>query len=59
MQINSSADACIWESGSKDSEERMVISAGVKGIAYFEASVVSADIDIHSSQAAVIDNGDV
>ena len=52
-----SADACIWESGSKDSEERMVISAGVKGIAYFEASVVSADIDIHSSQAAVIDNG--
>ena len=52
-----SADACIWESGSKDSEERMVISAGVKGIAYFEASVVSADIDIQFSQAAVIDNG--
>lgn len=50
------ADVCIWESGSKDSEERMVISAGVKGIAYFEASVESADIDIHSSQAAVIDN---
>lgn len=50
------SDACIWESGSKDSEERMIISAGVKGIAYFEASVVSADIDIHSSQAAVIDN---
>lgn len=50
------ADACIWESGNKDSEERMIISAGVKGIAYFEARVVSADIDIHSSQAAVIDN---
>lgn len=50
------ADACIWESGNKDSEERMVISAGIKGIAYFEASVESADIDIHSSQAAVIDN---
>lgn len=50
------ADVCIWESGSKDSEERMVISAGVKGIAYFEASVESADIDIHSSQAAVVDN---
>lgn len=50
------ADVCIWESGSKDSEERMVISAGIKGIAYFEASVESADIDIHSSLAAVIDN---
>lgn len=50
------ADVCIWESGSKDSEERMVISAGIKGIAYFEASVESADIDIHSSQAAVADN---
>lgn len=50
------ADVCIWEAGSKDSEERMVISAGVKGIAYFEATVESADIDIHSSQAAVVDN---
>lgn len=50
------ADVCIWESGSKDSEERMVISAGIKGIAYFEASVESAEIDIHSSIAAVADN---
>lgn len=50
------ADACIWESGGKDSEDRMKISAGIKGIAYFDAKVKTADIDIHSSQAAIIDN---
>lgn len=50
------ADTCIWESGGKDSKERMNISAGIKGIAYFDAKVKTADIDIHSSQAAIIDN---
>lgn len=50
------ADACIWESGSKDNQERFVIDAGIKGIAYFEATVESADIDMHSSLAAVADN---
>ncbi len=50
------ADVCIWESGSKDSEDRIVLSAGIKGIAYFDAKVKTADIDIHSSQAAIIDN---
>lgn len=50
------ADACIWESGNKDNQERFVIDAGIKGIAYFEASVESADIDMHSSLAAVADN---
>lgn len=50
------ADACIWESGSKDVEERFSIQAGIKGIAYFDAWVESADIDIHSSQGAIVDN---
>lgn len=50
------ADVCIWEAGSKDSEERLGISAGVKGIAYYEARVNSADIDMHSSLAAIADN---
>ncbi|BAK94687.1 M20/M25/M40 family metallo-hydrolase [Tetragenococcus halophilus] len=50
------ADVCIWESSSKDSEERLKISAGVKGIAYYEARVKSADIDMHSSLAAIADN---
>lgn len=50
------ADVCIWESGSKDSQDRLILSAGVKGIAYFDVKVKTADIDIHSSQAAIIDN---
>lgn len=50
------ADVCIWESGSKDSKERLGISAGIKGIAYYEARVTSADIDMHSSLAAIADN---
>lgn len=50
------ADACIWESGSKDSEERFSIDAGIKGIAYFDAWIESADVDIHSSIGAVVDN---
>lgn len=50
------ADVCIWEAGSKDSDERLGISAGIKGIAYYEARVTSADIDMHSSLAAIADN---
>ncbi|WP_100486978.1 M20/M25/M40 family metallo-hydrolase [Sporolactobacillus pectinivorans] len=50
------ADACIWEFGSKDAEERVNLYAGIKGSAYFELSVKSAAIDIHSSLAACIDN---
>lgn len=50
------ADACIWESGSKDVEERFNIQAGIKGIAYFDAWVESANVDIHSSQGAIVDN---
>ena len=50
------ADVCIWESGSKDEAGRLAIQAGIKGIAYFEASVDGADTDMHSSIAAVADN---
>lgn len=50
------ADVCIWESGSKDSKERLGLAAGIKGIAYYELTVESADIDMHSSLAAVADN---
>lgn len=51
-----SADACIWEFGSKDDEERVQLYGGIKGSAYFELSTKSAEIDIHSSEAACIDN---
>lgn len=50
------ADACIWEAGSKDKYENYVVSAGMKGIAYFDLEVETAKIDIHSSMAAIIDN---
>lgn len=50
------ADACIWEAGSKDKYENYVVSAGMKGIAYFDLEVTTAAIDIHSSIAAIADN---
>lgn len=51
-----SSDGCIWEFGGKDEEENFVIQTGVKGMAYFDLKVESADVDIHSSLGAVIDN---
>lgn len=50
------ADACIWEFGGKDKDENFVIDAGIKGMAYFDIYVESADIDIHSSMGAVVNN---
>lgn len=50
------ADACIWEFGGKDNEERFVIDAGIKGMAYLELTADSAGIDIHSSMGAIVDN---
>lgn len=50
------ADACIWESGGKDKDERFVIDAGLKGMAYFDLYVKTADVDIHSSVGAIADN---
>lgn len=50
------SDACIWEFGGKDKDENFVIEAGIKGMAYFDIWVDSADVDIHSSQGAIVDN---
>lgn len=50
------ADACIWESGKKDEGERFYIYAGMKGNAYFDIWVESADVDIHSSRGAIVNN---
>ncbi|MFT8872077.1 MAG: M20/M25/M40 family metallo-hydrolase [Sporolactobacillus sp.] len=50
------ADACIWEFGNLDECERVQLFAGIKGSAYFELSVKTSAIDIHSSLAACIDN---
>ncbi|WKB37019.1 M20/M25/M40 family metallo-hydrolase [Terrilactibacillus sp. S3-3] len=50
------ADACIWEFGSMDEKERVVMDAGIKGMAYFELICFGADIDVHSSLGAYVDN---
>ena len=50
------ADACIWEFGGKDEQERISMVAGIKGMAYLELSCIGADIDMHSSVGAYVDN---
>ncbi|WP_456279217.1 M20/M25/M40 family metallo-hydrolase [Bacillus sp. AK128] len=50
------ADACIWEFGGKDEEERVNMVAGIKGMAYMELTCIGADIDMHSSVGAYVDN---
>ena len=50
------ADVCFWEGGGKNAEEDIVLSGGIKGIAYFDIWVDSADTDIHSSKGAVVNN---
>lgn len=50
------ADACIWEFGNKDEKERVSMVAGIKGMAYMELVCESAEIDLHSSMGAYVDN---
>jgi acetylornithine deacetylase/succinyl-diaminopimelate desuccinylase-like protein len=50
------ADACIWEHADKDEKNRVNLMAGVKGMAYFELSCTSADLDLHSKLGPIVDN---
>lgn len=50
------ADVAFWEGGNKNADDDIVLSGGVKGIAYFDIWVDSADTDIHSSKGAVVNN---
>jgi acetylornithine deacetylase/succinyl-diaminopimelate desuccinylase-like protein len=50
------ADACIWEFGMKDEEDRVSMVAGIKGMAYMELTCTGAEIDMHSSVGAYVDN---
>jgi acetylornithine deacetylase/succinyl-diaminopimelate desuccinylase-like protein len=50
------ADACIWEFGGKDEQDRISMVAGIKGMAYLELTCLGADIDMHSSVGAYVDN---
>ncbi len=50
------ADVCFWEGGGKNSDEDIVLTGGLKGIAYYDIWVDSADTDIHSSRGAIVNN---
>lgn len=42
------ADACLWEFGGVDHEDRPVLYAGLRGIQYVELRVKTANLDAHS-----------
>lgn len=48
------ADACIWEFGDVDHNDRPVQSLGLRGICYVELSVQTASQDVHSGTGGSI-----
>jgi acetylornithine deacetylase/succinyl-diaminopimelate desuccinylase-like protein len=50
------ADGCVWEFGYKNADGRQQISLGVKGMVYVELTCKGANTDLHSANAAVIEN---
>ncbi|MDQ7849860.1 MAG: M20/M25/M40 family metallo-hydrolase [Armatimonadota bacterium] len=48
-------DACIWEFGERDMQERLNLVAGVKGICYLDLSLVTAARDLHSQYGAIVE----
>jgi acetylornithine deacetylase/succinyl-diaminopimelate desuccinylase-like protein len=51
-----SADATIWEFGYVDEHERPIISLGMKGLLCVELHAKCANVDLHSSLAALVEN---
>ncbi|QNB47618.1 M20/M25/M40 family metallo-hydrolase [Thermanaerosceptrum fracticalcis] len=50
------ADACIWESGFKDDQDRPIIRLGNKGLCYVELWTDTAKVDLHDMYAPLIEN---
>ncbi|MDH4616889.1 M20/M25/M40 family metallo-hydrolase [Brevibacillus sp. AY1] len=50
------ADGCIWEFGYKNADGRPQVSLGVKGMCYVELTCRGANTDLHSANAAIIEN---
>ncbi|MBD8070804.1 M20/M25/M40 family metallo-hydrolase [Bacillus sp. PS06] len=50
------ADGCIWEFGYRNADGRQQVSLGVKGMTYVELVCRGANADMHSANAAVIEN---
>jgi acetylornithine deacetylase/succinyl-diaminopimelate desuccinylase-like protein len=51
-----SCDATIWEFGYVDEHDRPIISLGMKGLLCVELHAVSANADLHSSLAVLVEN---
>lgn len=49
------ADACIWEAGGRDEQERLRIACGAKGICYVQLEATTAAMDLHSQYGAVME----
>jgi acetylornithine deacetylase/succinyl-diaminopimelate desuccinylase-like protein len=49
-------DGFIWENGYKSTDGRPQIRLGVKGMLYVELRLKGANIDLHSSNGAIIEN---
>lgn len=50
------ADGCLWESGYRDEAGRPVLAMGLKGIAFVELRIRSANSDLHSAFGPIIPN---
>ncbi|GAK14175.1 M20/M25/M40 family metallo-hydrolase [Geomicrobium sp. JCM 19039] len=50
------SDGCIWEFGYKNPNGQLQVSLGVKGMLYVELEATGANTDLHSANAAVIEN---
>ncbi|GIP38697.1 peptidase M20 [Paenibacillus sp. J31TS4] len=50
------ADGCIWEFGYKGADGRLQACFGVKGMCFVELVCRGANTDMHSSNAAIIEN---
>lgn len=50
------ADGCVWEFGYKNADGRPQVSLGVKGMCYVELVCRGANTDLHSANAAIIEN---
>jgi len=48
-------DACIWEAGMRDLQERLELVTGVKGICYLDLALEATARDLHSSVGAIVE----
>jgi acetylornithine deacetylase/succinyl-diaminopimelate desuccinylase-like protein len=50
------ADGCVWDDGYRDTNERLVINLGFKGIVFLELRAYGARTDLHSKWGGIVPN---